>query len=87
MYKYSKLNINILYFYMFYQVFVQWKNIAYVMRDRIFQDGEELEIDMFDLEVNIEKRQLCVCLYFNNTWPSTNQSARNVPIIIEDVKR
>ncbi|KAK3732232.1 hypothetical protein QZH41_020061 [Actinostola sp. cb2023] len=42
----------------FKEVFVQWKNIAYVMRDRVFQDGEELEIDMFDLEC---KEWGCLC--------------------------
>lgn len=35
------------------QMAKQWKEIALVMRDRQFDENEDLEIDIFDVEVKV----------------------------------
>lgn len=34
-----------------FKVFCQWREIAMTMREKVFEDDKEEEIDVFDLEV------------------------------------
>ena len=44
-YRYLSISIN------FVKVFSQWKEIASVMRHRVFEDDEDYEIDKYDIQV------------------------------------
>ena len=52
-YHYLSISIN------FVKVFSQWKEIASVMRHRVFEDDEDYEIDKYDIQV-------CVFAYEND---------------------
>lgn len=41
------------------QVFSQWKEIASIMRHRVFSDGEDFEIDKYDIEVSNINYEKC----------------------------
>ena len=35
-----------------FKVFGRWKDIASIMRHRVFEDGEDFEIDKYDIQVS-----------------------------------
>ena len=43
---------NILYFIL-NQVCKEWKEIALVCRDRVFEENEQEDVDLFDLKVRV----------------------------------